>query len=57
LQAGEKVVITSGDWAGRTGWVVGTPAAAHEIQVELDTDQGRIVKVFPWDQITRAGRS
>jgi hypothetical protein len=36
---------------------VGTPAAAHEIQVELDTDQGRIVKVFPWDQITRAGRS
>ena len=57
FQSGEKVLITAGTWAGRTGWVVGTPAEAHEIQVELDTEQGRIVKVFPGDQIARAGRS
>lgn len=53
LTAGEQVVVTSGEWAGRTGVIVGSPAETREVQVELDTAQGRIVKLFPLDQLTR----
>ena len=53
LRAGEQVVVTSGEWEGHIGVIVGSPAETREIQVELDTAQGRIVKLFPLDQLTR----